>query len=489
MKFVHMLARLTIFIGVMLPGMLCAEEMQLTVVEAVRMAVEKNLDLQIERYTPAQQEAEHRKSKGIYNPALSLQAQYNDISSYSASFEQNNAQLDATLSQLLPSGGTISLGFENSFADQAGTASYWQSTLGLSLVQPLLKNFGRETTELLITSARLGKEASLEALQAMVNSTVALVRDEYFKLYSLREELEVRKTSLDVARRVLKDTQARVAVGTLPAMEILNAEFGVAGREKELIDAERALHDQQDLFAQLLQLPPGTVIVGIDEPSRNRYDVSEQEEIKRAFLLRPELKELRVNRDLLELQARVAANRTRPDLQLSGTVATSGLGDGYSRDMDRLSSGKYPIWGVGLGLTYPLGNHAAENDYRKSRLKVDQIALQIRNQEELIANAVRSAVRAIETNYKQLEVTDRGRRFAEERLRAWSRKVDVGLATTKELLDVENDLAVAKNNQIKAHVAYANAVTLLWKTTGQLLEQQLIQLNIAASDALYRETR
>jgi outer membrane protein TolC len=464
---------------------------------AIRMAVEKNLDLRVELYNPAQQEAEYQKSRGIYNPILNLQATYNDTTTYSASIPSDAygsrvTQLNAGVSQLLPTGATASLGFNNSYLSSdpdgtmSGLESYWQSGLGLTLSQPLLKNFGREVTELSISVARLGKESSLEKLNATLIDVVAQVRTEYFTLYSLREELEVRKVSLELARRVLSDTQARVKAGVLPAMETLNAEFGVSGREKEMIDAERALHDQVDLLAQLLQLPPGSMVDVSDVPSKERYETSEQTEIQRALTTRPELKELKINRDLLALETRVAANRTRPDLLLSASASTAGLGNSYSRDMDRLSSGNYPAWGVGLALTYPLGNQVAENDYRKSRLKVDQATLQIRKQEELIANDIRSAIRAIEANYKQIEVADRGRVFAEERLRAWIRKSEVGLATTKDVLDVENDLAAAKNNQIKALVSYTNAITQLWKATGQILEKERVHLTVMDTDVLFR---
>jgi outer membrane protein TolC len=474
-----------------------AETVQLTMADAVKMAVEKNLDLRVELYNPAQQEAEYQKNRGIYNPVLNLQANYNDTTSYSGNqaagkYWNQNSQLNAGVSQLLPTGGTAALGFNNSYfssdiaSTSSGLSTYWQSNLGLTLSQPLLKNFGREPTELAIDTAKLTKDVSLEKLSAKLISVVAQVRTEYYKLYSLREELGVRKVSLDLARRVLRETQARVKAGVMPAMETLNAEFGGAGREKEVIDAERALQDQVDLLVQLLQLPQGQLVETVEVPSKERYEVSEQAEIKRALANRPELKELKRNLELLELQTRVSGNRTRPDLLLTASAATAGLGDTYPRDMDRLSSGTYPAWGVGLTFSYPLGNRAAENEYRKNRLKLDQSALQIRNQEELIANDVRSAVRAIEANYKQLEVADRGRAFAEERLRAFARKAEVGLATTKDVLDVENDLATAKNNQIKAQVAYANAITQLWKATGEVLAKEQVRLVTLDPDALYK---
>jgi len=474
-----------------------AEPVRLTMADAVKMAVEKNLDLKVELYNPAQQEAEYQKSRGIYNPTLNLQANYNETTSYSTTqaagkYWNQNTQFNAGVSQLLPTGATATLGFNNSYlssdvtSTSSGLSSYWQSNLGVTFSQPLLKNFGREPTELTIDTARLTKDASLEKLSAKLISVVAQVRTEYYKLYSLREELEVRKVSLDLARRVLSETQARVKAGVMPAMETLNAEFGVSSREKELIDAERALQDQVDLLVQLLQLPQGERIAVVEVPSKVRYEVSEQSEIKRALANRPELKELKRNLELLELQTRVSGNRTRPDLVFSASAATVGLGDTYPRDMDRLSSGNYPAWGMGLTFSYPLGNRAAENEYRKNRLKLDQSALQIRNQEELIANDVRSAVRAIEANYKQLEVADRGRAFAEERLRAFARKAEVGLATTKDVLDVENDLATAKNNQIKAQVAYANAITQLWKATGEILAKEQVRLVTLDPDALYK---
>src|SRR6266702_5744137 len=85
------------------------------------------------------------------------------------------------------------------------------------------------------------------------------------------------------------------------------------------------------------------------------------------------------------------------------------------------------------------------------------------------AKEVKAAIRGVVAGYKQIEVADRGKTFAEERLRAFMRRNEVGLATTKDVLDVENDLATAKSNQINAVVGYANSLTLFWQLTGELL--------------------
>jgi outer membrane protein len=97
----------------------------------------------------------------------------------------------------------------------------------------------------------------------------------------------------------------------------------------------------------------------------------------------------------------------------------------------------------------------------------------------------RSAIRGIQANYRQLDVADRGLAYAEERMRAYIKKNEVGLATTKELVDVQNDLVAAKVNQIQAQADYTIAVGQFWKATGELLDQEGISVTGKEADALY----
>jgi outer membrane protein TolC len=365
---------------------------------------------------------------------------------------------------------------------------YWKSQLGVVLSQPLLKNFGREATEVNITISRLSKYASIEHLHTRMINTVAQVRTEYYNLYSLREQLEVRKVSLELARKILSETKARVDAGVLPSMEILNADFGAASREKDVIDAEKAVNDQLDVLRLLLQIDGRGDIVVADLPRRELYQISEEDVTRRA-LNRPDIKELKRTLEINELQTRVFGNNTKPDLKLIATAGVAALDRTYPRDMEKIGTLDTPYWSIGLNFTYPIGNRAAENDYRRSRLKTEQTALQIKSLEEGALKDANAAIRSVTTGYKQIEVTDRGRAFAEERLRAFIRKNEVGLATTKDVLDVENDLRTAKNNQITALVAYNNAITQLWQVTGEILEREGIQIVENDADKLYTNTR
>jgi outer membrane protein TolC len=489
---------LLVLLLVSLPPVAIAADvpLKLTLSEAIKLAAERNLDVRAEFYNPAQFEADINRSRSIYDPLFQVDTSYADTKSPAFSSAGNisgqSFDINASLSQLFWTGGTASAVFMNNYTKTnsllATEPHYWQSKVGVALSQPLLKNAGRETTELNISISRLSKFASIEHLHTRMINTVAQVRTEYFKLYSLREQLEVRKVSLELARKILSETKARVAAGVLPAMEILNAEFGAVSREKDVIDAEKALNDQLDVLRLLLQIEGLNEITVTDLPRRELYQLAEDDSVKRA-LSRPDIKELKRTLEINELQTRVYSNNIKPDLKLQATAGVAALQRTYSRDIEKIGTLDTPYWSIGLNFTYPFGNRAAENDYRKSRLKTEQTALQIKGLEEGATKDVKAAIRGVTTGYKQIEVTDRGRIYAEERLKAFIRKNEVGLATTKDVLDVENDLATAKNNQIAALVAYNNAITQLWQVTGEILERVGVRIVENDSDKLYANTR
>jgi len=465
-------------------------QVQLTLKDSIRMAVEKNLDVRADLYNPAQFEADISRARAIYDPLLALSTEYGDSTTvfYGKVAESQSFVLNSSISQLLWTGATASVNFNNSYTGSS-TPSYWQTGLGAKVSQPLLKNAGRDATEIAINVSRLSKFSSLERFNSRLLATVAQVRTEYYKLYSLLEERDVKKVSLELARKILSDTKARVKAGVLPAMEILNAEYGSASREKDLIDAELAVVNQFDVLRLLLQLDDKqSELHIIDLPPRELLNPVEEDAVRKA-MGRPDIREQKRNLEIAELQTRVFSSKMRPDLSLFASASLTGSDSTYQSNLDKVVTFDYPVWSIGLNFTYPLGNKAAENDYRKSRLKTEQTALQIRSLEENATNEVRAAIRGLATGFKQIEVTDRGRAFAEERLRAFIRKNEVGLATTKDVLDVENDLAVSKSNQIKAVVGYANALTRYWQVTGELLEREGVRVVEGDADKLYSATR
>ncbi|HEY5973462.1 MAG TPA: TolC family protein, partial [Geobacteraceae bacterium] len=146
-------------------------DLPLTLQAAIKLAVEKNLDVQVEMYNPASAEAVLRGSRGIYDYVLNLASDYTNSTTIPPSAvlvggvtesKFYTLQLNAGLNKLVPTGANLGIAFNNSLTENNAEFSrgfldyYWQSDVKFSLSQPLLKNFGRDATELNITVARYG---------------------------------------------------------------------------------------------------------------------------------------------------------------------------------------------------------------------------------------------------------------------------------------------------------------------------------------------
>ncbi|HJV64817.1 MAG TPA: TolC family protein [Geomonas sp.] len=467
-----------------------APPINLTLNDAIKIAFERNLDLKVELFNPAMSEADIQKSLGIYDPLLNAGFNYSrTVSTDTYAFVPFHADLfngTAGVTQLLPTGGTIGASANSSWAS-SNSLSYFTNGGSINVTQPLLRNRGRAITELNINVARFGKEGALERFRSKLSDTVAQVRNDYFKLYNLRENLAVQGEAQVLANKILEETRGRVKAGVLPAMEILSAEFGAATREKAVLDAERAVKDQTDVLRLELQLDPNRELVIVDQPTKEMLAVAEGEAVTDALRNRPELAAQRTTIKINDLQQRVARNRTLPDLSLTGNFGSVGYAKSFFHSVDNaVSFDGGPLWGVGLQFNYPIGNRAAENDYIRSKLTLEQSQALLHSQESGVINDVKAAIRLLQTSYLQLDVTSRGRAYAEERLRAFRKKNEVGMATTKDVIDVENDLVTAQGNQIQALVDYNNAITNLWHATGLLLDKQGIKVTEHEADPLYQ---
>lgn len=476
----------------------------LTLKDAIKMAVEKNLDVKAELYNAAFTEADIERSKGIYNPVFSLLAGYKDTStprSYIVNVQdpinrQKDVVVKTGISQLISSGGIFEVSYEDGWNQNNAGASgitnmdnYFRSNFTLSFSQPLLKNFGRETNELSINVSKFNKEGELEQFKSKLQEIVSRVMTQYYKMYSVHKNLEVKRSSFTLAEKIFSNTKNLVNEGVLPSMELLNAQLGVSIQKKNLIDAERAFKDQTGELCLLLQLDRVNDIIPTDTPLRDEYKVDESQLIQSALKESPNLKQLRVSLKNSELKSRVAESQLLPLLDVVSSATLTGLADSYSQDLDQVSSGRYPNLFVGLKLVYPIGNDSAKNDSIKSKLKIEQIRTQVRSYEESIKNDVGAAVRAVDFGFLQLNVTAQGRVYAEEVLQAYIEKQKSGLATTKDVLDSLNNLVTEQGKDIQAVTDYNNAIVTLWKTTGELLKQEGITLGKKESEALYNNKK
>src|SRR6185369_5337719 len=186
------------------------EKVNLSREYAIRMAVLKNIDLRVESLNSRMAETDVARSRSIYDTILSVSStggvSYTPGSPF---FQTKNSTSSIGLTQYLPTGGSIvastQTGYTNAETEPigGGSTSEWQSSAGVTISHPLLKNAGRETMELSITLAANTLQDSLERLRSVNTDTVAAVISSYNRLYSLRKNLESRTTALQTAQDFL----------------------------------------------------------------------------------------------------------------------------------------------------------------------------------------------------------------------------------------------------------------------------------------------
>ncbi len=462
-----------------------AADVPISVDEAVRSAIENNLDLRVETYNPAIAETGVRRASSIYNAKLSATADHAEENAKSSPLSDfvvrtRSYDFNASASRLLSSGATTTASFTNlGSSDNLGApmSRYWKPELSLNVSQPILSGFGKEVTERGITTASDAKESALAAWRNRAIGVAADTRNQYFALINALENLDTRKASLALAQRVHAENQARVKAGILAEIELLDSELGVAQREKDLLDADKNVLDQADRLRVLVQYPAGTSLAPSDAFPEGPSGVTDQEATAKALRMRPDLAGARIAFRTQEFLSRVNRNITLPSVALNGGVGVSGLGKDYGTALDDVGSGKYPFWSVGIAFAYPLGNDAAEADLAAARLQARQAQASIRTLEESIGLDVRAAVRNLESKRQQIEVAQKGVNLAEARLASYIKRQKLGLATTKDVLQVESDLVTARVGLASARADYQGAVTQIHKSTGELLEKHGIRID------------
>jgi len=460
-----------------------AEPLALSVEDAVRMAVEKNLGLQVATFSPAIAETGIRKARAIYDPLLSALVDHQGSNAQVApeSFfvgRQRDFRFDASISQLLPTGATTALSFNNFWSKNnlnLPISRYAEPQLTLSFSQPLLQGLGREVTERGITTADDAMDSALADWTQQALNTAAVARNQYLFLVMARETVATRQASLDLAREIEAQNKGRVAAGVLAAYQLQDSLLGVLQAQKNFLDADRAEKDAADQLRTTLHLPSGIAIATTAPPPPETSEVSESDALRTAMLRRPDVVKARISVRTAEFNEKVSRNLALPSLALQGSAGVTGLDSAYGDAIADLGSARYPTWSVGLSFSVPIGNNSARADVAANRLIASQARTLLAATEESAGLEVRTALRALASAYVQIKVTEQGVTAAEVVVASYRKRQQLGLATTKDVLDVVAVLTQARENYSVARASYQSAFTNLWKATGELLDREGIR--------------
>jgi len=471
--------------------------LQLSIDQAVDMALQTSLGLQAERLNIDITAQGIQSAQSAFIPTLTVGFTGNTAQRQSTDFTQGNNDISThnsggqgALDQTLPWNGTkyhigwnanrvTTIGGINTFNPQLGSA------LSFNVTQPLWRNFRVDPARGSVLSSEISHKMADLNLQQRVVSTQANVQRAYLSLVGAIKGQEVAQQNMDIAQDSLRAARARVAVGVSPNTDVIQAQAQAASFSEQLIIANSGISTAEDSLRELILDPsrPDYWTVKIEPTSTillTEQTVDTDAIIKNALANRLDAEAQRQQIETTNLNLKVNQNQSHPslDLQVSyvatGTAGTqftygSGFPPAVLGETDRSFTsalgdaflGAYPSWTVGVLFGYPVGRSGAEAAVAQNTLAKHQQELNLQSLQIEIVREVREAVREVNTTYQRVQATQAALTATQAQLDAQQRRFEVGLIGSFELQQNQRDLAVARQNDLQAKIAYNLALITL----------------------------
>ncbi len=472
-------------------------QFQLSADEAVRMALENNLGIRAERLSPQMQAFAVRQTRAAYAPVVFTNATKNSNSNPPQNFlAGNNFVTNAgirsnvgVLQQLKWGGGRYQAsldGSRNTTSDPTDPFNpRLSSNFNFNFTQPLLRDFNIDSTrQQLLVALKQEDIVNLE-LQQQITLTTRNVRIAYYDLIGAIKQLEVAQQSLDLANESLKNNTRRVEVGTIPPIDIVEAQAEVSRNEEGVIIAAAQVKAFEDVLRTLVMNPSQpdfwtARLTPSEEPVLTPRAVNVDEAIRNALDKRIDLTQQRRRMDQTDITIKYARNQRLPAVNAIVNYGLAGVGG--SRTLYETNESGFPVptglkaersfsdalrdifgnefktWSLQLQVNYPLGTSAADAGYAQAKLQREQETTSLQAMEVLVAAQVRDAGRQVDTTLKRVDATKNALKFAEQRYDAEQKRINVGLSTTFQLLQAQRDLNNAKLAGVNAIIAYNRAL-------------------------------
>ena len=436
----------------------------------------------------------------------------------------NNTRTENAFSQAQVSSGSIG---------SSGGSAIYSSSWGVRYTQPLFRNFGVDNTRRNLKIARRILQQTDADFRRTTIETIALVQRTYWDLVFAMRDQQNRLANLNLAQENLRQVEARIAAGAAAPLARAEVATELANRESDLLLATQQVSITENSLKQLLLKDVTSAewtqsYVPVDKPAFSLDAVNMDNAIKDAMDNRFELRRLKLANDINNIDIAYFKNQTKPQIDLNTTISLDGLsrggastdpvtvplisGDpntnaiafllaqmrrfhtldpipnvtipgtasflsgGFNRSLANTFRSDAPNYSIGVTISFPFRNRRAKADLAGAEIKQNQIATQLRAQEQTVIVEVRNAVQAVETARQRVLTSRRARENAEIQLEGERKLFESGSnrSSTFLLFQRENALTTARNSEIRAETDYNKALADLQKATSTTLERNNI---------------
>ncbi|HET7220736.1 MAG TPA: TolC family protein [Vicinamibacterales bacterium] len=480
-------------------GVLPTSTLRLGSDEAVRLALENNLGIQVERLNPQLQTLAVSRALAAYTPEIYGATAKNSDSSPPTDFLSQGVAVTSTeritgnagIRQNVPwLGGRYNVGISGlrftSNAPRTPFSPQLGSDLDLGYTQPLLRGMKIDAFRQSVLQSQKQLEIADVQLAQRITITSRQVRNAYFNLILARSSYDVARSSLELARTSLRNNERRVEVGTMAPIDIVEAQAEVARQEEAVIVRQGVIEGAEDVLRTLIMNPSQpdfwtTRIEPAEQPTLTEQPVDVEGAIRNALTNRTDLVELRKQLESVDLDIKYNQNQKMPAIDLTAAYGLTGVGgtqyrygpdpgDGtpptivgqsqrsFSDVLRDVFGNDFRSWSVAVNVSYPIGTSQADAALASSRLQRQQGQVQMRQLEMTITAQVREAARDISTTLQRVQATRKTRDLMERRLEAENKRLEVGLSDTFKLFQAQRDLDNAKQSELQAVIDYNRAL-------------------------------
>lgn len=494
-------------------GVVSSNVLTLSMNDAIRQALQNNNDIEVAKDDVRFAETQLRSLYGVYDPIFSVTPQIiKNVTPQTSSFLGGGGAAgttSVTTFNLSPSltksfekgGGNYTLSFSNARTSTSSTNSslspFYSSNLSLQFNQPLLRNREIDSSRHAIRVQRKRLEQTDSDFRQRTITIISQVQAAYWNLVFALRNQQNQLDSLNVSRQNMRNIEAEISAGAKAPLDRAQVQTDIATRETNLFIASQSVSLAENSLKQLLLRDPSSPqwsaqITPTDSPAFDLSPIDLNASLVEARKNRPELRRLNLQKEITGIDIQYFKNQTKPQIDLTGTVATTGLAGapcipnpadpnnrcsapptnlvgGFGKDLSNLGGLNTYNVTVGAAISFPIHNTTAEANLAGARIQQQQLQASYRSQDQSIEMDVRNAAQAVDTAQKRVVTSRQARESAEQQLAGEQKLYEVGRSTTFLLLQRQNELTNARTSELQAQTDYNKALADLQRATASTL--------------------
>lgn len=500
-------------------GVDIANQLPLTLDQAIEMALQNNNDIDSSKIDVTIAEFGLKGARGVYDPLLNAEHYYESRTTPTASTIGGAVNGSVTQTQIFGTtgvtgfsprfGGTYDAGFTasrtNTSSLNATLNPQFPTAFTITYVQPLWRGLRFDLNRRNIEIAKKNLSLTDAQFRQKAIEVIAQVEQAYWTLVFSLRNLQVQIDAVKQARTQLESNQRLVSKGVLAPIDVVAATSQITTFEQSVYTAQEDVTRAENTLKTLL-LPdrtsdiwsrPLTPVSEINlEPPRVALDVA----VAGALKDRPEIAQLDTNTEINQINQRYFREQTKPQVDLVGTYTAAGLAGsetarafntttgvssvppqlvgGYLTSLKNLIGLDFPTYRLGVRVTLPWGNRVAEANLGTSLAQGTQLQNLRAQTEQIIEAEVRNALQALRSADARLSSALASRQSAEKLFESEQRQFRAGTTTFYLVLQRQTELLTARSRELQAQTDLNKAISEFQRATGATLRAN----NVTVSD-------